>query len=96
MLKGWDTRTECYKPIFVNKNHTMGVCAIQSILLVEHVFASGSYDEQVYIWDSRTMREPLTSCNVEGGIWRLIKVAPKKSKLPFSRLLSFRFSCVEG
>ena len=78
LLKGWDTRTECYKPIFVNKNHTMGACAIQSSSLVEHVFASGSYDEQVYIWDSRTMREPLTSCSVEGGIWRL-KWHPRKA-----------------
>ena len=71
LLKGWDMRTECYKPIFVNKEHTMGVCAIQSSSLMEHVFASGSYDEQVHIWDSRSMRAPLMSCHVGGGIWRL-------------------------
>ena len=78
LLKAWDTRTECYKPIFVNKNHTMGVCAIQSSPLLEHVFTSGSYDEQVYIWDSRSPREPLTSCNVGGGVWRL-KWHPQKA-----------------
>ena len=71
LLKGWDTRSECYKPIFVSKSHTMGVCAVQSSPLLEHVFASGSYDEQVHIWDSRSMRQPLTSCNVGGGVWRL-------------------------
>ena len=53
LLKGWDTRSECYKPIFVSKSHTMGVCAVQSSPLLEHVFSSGSYDEQVHIWDSR-------------------------------------------
>ncbi|XP_028400590.1 diphthine methyltransferase-like [Dendronephthya gigantea] len=71
LMKGWDTRTPCYKPIFVNKDHTMGVCAIQSSSLVENVFASGSYDEQVHIWDSRSMKQPLTSCDVGGGVWRL-------------------------
>ena len=78
LLKGWDTRTECNKPIFVNKNHTMGVCALQSSSLVEHLFASGSYDEQVHIWDSRTMRDSLMSCNVGGGVWRL-KWHPQKA-----------------
>ena len=71
LLKGWDTRSECYKPIFVNKSHAMGVCAVQSSPLLEHVFASGSYDEQVHIWDSRSVRQPLTSCDVGGGVWRL-------------------------
>lgn len=71
LLKGWDTRSPCYKPIFMNKNHTMGVCAIQSSSLVENVFASGSYDEQIHVWDSRSLKKPLTSCDVSGGIWRL-------------------------
>ena len=33
--KGWDTRSECYKPIFVSKSHTMGVCAVQSSQLLQ-------------------------------------------------------------
>ena len=70
-LKGWDTRTGCYKPVFVNKSHTMGVCSIQSNPHIENVFVSGSYDEQIHVWDSRSMKEPLTSCDVGGGVWRL-------------------------
>lgn len=78
LLKSWDIRTQCHKPIFVNKSHTMGVCAIQGSSLSEHVFTTGSYDEQVYVWDMRSMAKPLASCDLGGGIWRL-KWHPKQS-----------------
>lgn len=77
-LKAWDVRTDCLRPTFVNKHHTMGVCAIQSSHLHEHLFSSGGYDELVHIWDHRMIKDPLSSCNVGGGIWRL-KWHPQKA-----------------
>jgi diphthamide biosynthesis protein 7 len=49
----------------------MGVTAIQSSPHIEHVLATGSYDERFRIWDTRSMRTPLTEVETGGGIWRI-------------------------
>ncbi|KAK3739991.1 hypothetical protein RRG08_005263 [Elysia crispata] len=74
-LKGWDTRDNS-RPAFISKRHQMGVCSIQSHPFLENVFATGSYDEEILVWDRRSMKTPLTSANLGGGIWR-IKWNPK-------------------
>lgn len=69
-LKGWDIRDNT-RPAFVSKRHQMGVCSIQSHPFLENIFASGSYDEEVLVWDKRSMKTPLTSASLGGGVWRI-------------------------
>ena len=45
--------------IHTNKIHTAGVTSTQWHGTREHIFVTGSYDESAYIWDERSMHQPL-------------------------------------
>eukprot|EP00056_Hartaetosiga_gracilis_P022378 m.29988 g.29988 ORF g.29988 m.29988 type:complete len:346 (+) comp9609_c0_seq7:62-1099(+) len=70
-FKSWDTRTDCSFPSSVSKVHQMGVTSAHSSMHREHVLVTGSYDEEVRVWDTRNLKRPAYECNVGGGIWRL-------------------------
>ena len=73
-LKRWDLRMDpsASGPTHVNsKAHTAGVCSLRSHPFQEHILASGSYDENVLLWDLRNFKRPLSETNVGGGVWRL-------------------------
>lgn len=49
----------------------MGVCSVQCHPSNENIVLSGSYDEQVLIWDKRKWNEPSGSFEAGGGVWRI-------------------------
>ena len=74
MLKGWDLRTPCNTPTFTAPHvHQSGVCCIAWHPHVEHIVATGSYDEHIRLWDDRVVGHGPVSVPFDtgGGVWRL-------------------------
>ncbi|GBB98557.1 hypothetical protein RclHR1_03260015 [Rhizophagus clarus] len=71
LFKGWDLRISQSTPLFSSKKHQAGVCSIQSNHHSEHHLITGSYDENILLWDTRSMKRPINDHNVGGGVWRL-------------------------
>ncbi|GAB6027229.1 Diphthine methyltransferase [Chamberlinius hualienensis] len=69
LLKGWDKRQP--SQTFKSSRHTMGVTSIASNPFRDHILATGSYDENILLWDSRNMNSPVFSYHTGGGVWRL-------------------------
>lgn len=58
IMKLWDIRQGTV-PTQISKTHGAGVTSAQWHPTQEHVFASGSYDEYLRIWDQRNLRKPV-------------------------------------
>ncbi|XXQ39004.1 methylated diphthine methylhydrolase [Plasmodiophora brassicae] len=68
-LRSWDVRApDC---VLHCTGHTMGVTSLASHPCRPNVLASGSYDETVRLWDTRSMKGPMASYEAGGGVWCL-------------------------
>lgn len=70
----WDLRDNPSNLVFKNtKVHTMGVCSIAKSPSDPNTLLTGSYDEQLRIWDVRSTSRPVNEISVGlgGGVWRI-------------------------
>lgn len=71
-LKVWDVRqTQRHIHKIGESEFDAGVTAISSHPSMDHVFAVGSYDENVRTYDYRKMDQPTSKVHVGGGVWRI-------------------------
>lgn len=76
-LKGWDLRSSLSsksipEPTFsCSKPFNGGVTSLQSHHLRQHIWAVGSYDSHLRLWDARMPASPLSEIEVGGGVWRV-------------------------
>ena len=78
-LKVWDIRQTRNASQTINKEFEAGITAISSHPYIDRMFAVGSYDEYVRLYDCRMLKEPFWKVHVGGGVWR-IKWHPLCSK----------------
>ena len=71
-MKVWDIR-QTQRPIHKvgDTEFEAGVTAISSHPSIENIFAVGSYDEHVRLYDFRKIDEPLSKIGLGGGVWRI-------------------------
>lgn len=65
----YDIRSDEVQQMIKNKSHIAGVTSFLSFS--ENCLISGSYDENLRIFDTRNWRQPLASLPLFGGIWRI-------------------------
>ncbi len=58
-------------PVAVSRAHQQGVCSIHCHPYNPYLLATGSYDDNLYIWDKRNMRTPIAQHHMGGGVWRV-------------------------
>ncbi len=80
LFRGWDLRSVgagATRPALSSTQHKAGVCTIQPHPWRPFVLATGSYDEHLRVWDTRSMAKPLVDIETGGGVrasraWLLI------------------------
>lgn len=94
---GWDLREGSSMPAFRNsKAHNMGICCIVKNPNDPHTLLTGCYDEQLRVFDVRSISKPVneTSVSLGGGVWR-IKYHPFVKDLVLTACMHNGFSIVK-
>ncbi|KAJ6648648.1 Diphthine methyltransferase [Pseudolycoriella hygida] len=91
-LHVYDTRI--HTKTMTNKSHMAGVTSLLSFDNKEHILATGSYDENLRIFDIRAFKNPLSAINLKGGVWR-IKPDPVDKNLLLCACMYHNFSIVK-
>ncbi|XP_017054625.1 diphthine methyltransferase [Drosophila ficusphila] len=92
LLMAHDLRTE--QRAWTNRAHMAGVTCLLGHPTHENLLLTGSYDEQLRLFDTRAMKRPLAELNLGGGIWRL-KPHPAYPDLMLVACMYTNFSLVE-
>jgi WD40 repeat protein len=72
ILKIWDIRAPPTNALARINWHQAGVTALEHHPFRDYLFASGSYDEYVCVWDKRYLRKPIIEHRITGGgIWSI-------------------------
>ncbi|KAK3882844.1 hypothetical protein Pcinc_012814 [Petrolisthes cinctipes] len=93
-FKKFDVRTEPGTAVVTSRAHDAGVTSIHSNVYKEFLLVTGSYDENVNVWDTRKLRFPLFSQSVGGGVWRL-KFDPHNGDLLLAACMHNGFHVVD-
>ncbi|KAH8397482.1 hypothetical protein KR222_007734 [Zaprionus bogoriensis] len=96
LLHAYDLRaaTDEQQRVWTNKAHGAGVTCLLSHPQHEHQLLTGSYDEQLRLFDTRSMKRCLAELNLNGGIWRL-KPHPARQDFMLVACMYKNFSVVD-
>jgi hypothetical protein len=64
-----DAGASC-RPTATGKYHQAGVTTATFHPTNQNVFLTGSYDQNLCVWDKRNLRSPVTAVETAGGVWR--------------------------
>lgn len=66
LLKLWDLRVGVERSVLTNRSHESGVVFVS---LKGDQLLTGSYDENLRLWDERSLKAPVRETSVGGGVW---------------------------
>ncbi|XP_001355259.3 diphthine methyltransferase [Drosophila pseudoobscura] len=92
LLQARDLRTE--QLVWTNRAHQAGVTCLLSHPKHDYQLLTGSYDEQLRVFDTRMMKRSLAEVNLGGGIWRL-KPHPNRAEIILAACMYNNFSVVQ-
>ncbi|KAG1676724.1 Diphthine methyltransferase [Nymphon striatum] len=70
-FKVWDVRINPDTCSTITKRNDMGITSIHDNKYQDNYIATGSYDENISIWDKRNWKQALSVTSVGGGVWNL-------------------------